>query len=410
MIDKQVKIELPKDVNYIIDTFTKNNYECYLVGGSLRDYLLKRNVHDYDLTTSALPSETISLFDHVFLTGLKHGTVSILLNKEIYEVTTFRIDGTYLDNRHPSDVTFTRSLDEDLKRRDFTINALAYNPSVGLIDLFNGINDLNNKIIRCVNNPNKRFKEDALRMLRAIRFSSELNFIIEENTYKAIKECAPLIQNISKERIRDEFNKTLLSDNPYLLKEFYDTNLSTYFFNELSYIYENNLEEKLNNELNNSEKDLTTRLVILFSYLDKSSDFRKILNNFKLPNEIIKNVLKIYNSLEFEIKDNESLIRKEVSILGISNYKKLLNILKNKENDEEINLVINKFDTYNLNGLTLKELKVNGSDLLKLNYKNIEIGNILNNMLIDVISDPSKNNKEYLLNHIKEYQNNEGIK
>lgn len=410
MIDKQVKIELPKDVNYIIDTFTKNNYECYLVGGSLRDYLLKRNVHDYDLTTSALPSETISLFDHVFLTGLKHGTVSILLNKEIYEVTTFRIDGTYLDNRHPSDVTFTRSLDEDLKRRDFTINALAYNPSIGLIDLFNGIDDLNNKIIRCVNDPKKRFNEDALRMLRAIRFSSELNFIIEENTYKAIKECAPLIQNISKERIRDEFNKTLLSDNPYLLKEFYDTNLSTYFFNELSYIYENELEEKLNNELNNSEKDLTIRLVILFSYLDKSSDFRKILNNFKLPNEIIKNVLKIYNSLEFEIKDNESSIRKEVSILGISNYKKLLNILKNKENDEEINLVINKFDTYNLNGLTLKELKVNGSDLLKLNYKNVEIGNILNNMLIDVISDPSKNNKEYLLNNIKEYQNNEGIK
>lgn len=406
MNNKEIKINLPESVNYIINILSNNGHECYLVGGSLRDYLLKRKVHDYDLTTSALPKEVISLFPHVFLTGLKHGTVSILIDKEIYEVTTFRIDGNYLDNRHPKEVKFTRSLNEDLKRRDFTINALAYSPKIGLIDNYNGINDLNNKLIRCVEDPKKRFNEDALRMLRAIRFSSELNFEIENNTYEAIKWCAPLIKNISKERIRDEFFKTLLSDNPSFIKKYYDTSLSTYFFKEFNFIYDNDLFNKLNYELNNSNKDVLTRLTILLSYLSKDIDINKILDDFKLSKEISKNVIKLYKSLSFLIKDNESLIRKEVSILGITNFKILLNILKNKDiNNKEIEVVINKIDTYNLSSLTLKELKINGNDLIKLNYKNEEIGKILLILLNEVIDDESKNNKEYLLKRIKEIKN-----
>lgn len=406
MNNKEIKINLPESVNYIINILSNNGHECYLVGGSLRDYLLKRKVHDYDLTTSALPKEVISLFPHVFLTGLKHGTVSILIDKEIYEVTTFRIDGEYLDSRHPKEVKFTRSLEEDLKRRDFTINALAYSPKIGLIDNYNGIKDLKNKVIRCVEDPKKRFNEDALRMLRAIRFSSELNFEIENNTYEAIKECASLIKNISKERIRDEFFKTLLSDNPSFIKKYYDTSLSTYFFKELNFIYDNDLFNKLNYELNNSNKDVLTRLTILLSYLSKDIDINKILDDFKLSKEISKNVIKLYKSLSFLIKDNESLIRKEVSIIGLSNYKILLNILKNKDiNNKEIEVVINKIDTYNLSSLTLKELKINGNDLIKLNYKNEEIGKILLILLNEVIDDESKNNKEYLLKRIKEIKN-----
>ncbi|MBW9170474.1 CCA tRNA nucleotidyltransferase [Clostridium estertheticum] len=205
---------IPNDVKIILDTLKNNGYESYIVGGSVRDATIGKDVpKDYDITTNALPEEIIKFFDKTVPTGIKHGTITVMVNGEGYEVTTYRIDGEYLDNRRPSGVTFVSNLKEDLARRDFTINALAFNEVDGLIDCFDGIFDLKNKIIRAVGEPNKRFKEDALRMLRAIRFAASLDFYIEEKTMIAIKMNCNLISNVSTERIRDELCKMLVSNN-----------------------------------------------------------------------------------------------------------------------------------------------------------------------------------------------------
>ncbi|MBW9151193.1 CCA tRNA nucleotidyltransferase [Clostridium estertheticum] len=204
---------IPNDVKVILDTLKNNGYESYIVGGSVRDATIGKDVpKDYDITTNALPEEIIRIFDKTVPTGIKHGTITVMINGEGYEVTTYRIDGEYLDNRRPSGVTFVSNLEEDLARRDFTINALAFNEVDGLIDSFDGISDLKNKIIRAVGEPNKRFKEDALRMLRAIRFAASLDFDIEEKTMIAIKMNCNLISNVSTERIRDELCKMLVSN------------------------------------------------------------------------------------------------------------------------------------------------------------------------------------------------------
>ena len=188
---------------------------AYIVGGSVRDFKIGiSEPKDYDITTNALPEEIIKIFDKTIPTGIQHGTVTVMINGQGYEVTTYRIDGEYLDNRRPEGVTFVSNLKEDLARRDFTINALAFNEENGLIDYFGGIEDLNSKIIRAVGEPNKRFQEDALRMLRAIRFAARLDFHIEEKTLNGIKTNCNLILNVSNERIRDELCKILISDNP----------------------------------------------------------------------------------------------------------------------------------------------------------------------------------------------------
>lgn len=203
---------MPKNVILIIDRLLENGYEAYMVGGCVRDCILGKEPKDWDITTNAKPLEVVELFDKVILTGLKHGTVTVMLNKESYEITTYRSDGEYEDNRHPKEVKFVSSLKEDLARRDFTINSMAYNDISGLVDYFNGVEDLGKKIIRTVGEPRKRFCEDALRMLRAIRFSAQLDFTIDRLTLNSIKELKDNIRNISKERIREEFNKILLNN------------------------------------------------------------------------------------------------------------------------------------------------------------------------------------------------------
>ena len=182
-------IKIPADATQIIERLEKAGFEAYVVGGCVRDSLLGKTPHDWDITTSALPEQVKSLFSHTVDTGLKHGTVTVLIGKEGFEVTTYRIDGEYDDGRHPNQVQFTLSLEEDLKRRDFTINAMAYNPTRGLVDLFGGISDLEERIIRCVGDPIARFSEDALRMMRAVRFAAQLDFEIEANTKQAVKEA-----------------------------------------------------------------------------------------------------------------------------------------------------------------------------------------------------------------------------
>ncbi len=209
-----MSIQVPEKVNLIIETLLAHGHEAYAVGGCVRDSLLRREADDWDITTSASPYEVKALFRRTIDTGIQHGTVTVMLDKEGFEVTTYRIDGEYEDGRHPREVLFTKSLEEDLKRRDFTINAMAYNHQTGMVDIFGGVEDLKNKIIRCVGAAGERFDEDALRIMRAFRFSGQLGFSIEEKTRKAAAERAENLRKISAERIRTELTKLLLSKHP----------------------------------------------------------------------------------------------------------------------------------------------------------------------------------------------------
>ncbi|MCR5649619.1 MAG: CCA tRNA nucleotidyltransferase [Lachnospiraceae bacterium] len=222
-----MKFVLPGKVNLIIKTLKNAGFEAYAVGGCVRDLLLKREPNDWDITTNARPEEVKSLFRRTFDTGIKHGTVTVIQGKEHFEVTTYRIDGTYGDNRHPDEVIFTRSLKEDLKRRDFTINALAYNEEEGLIDEFNGREDLLSGMIKAVGDPKERFNEDALRILRSFRFAAQLGFTIEEKTLKAAGELAGNLKSISAERIYEEFTKLICSPHPEILRDMYETGITS---------------------------------------------------------------------------------------------------------------------------------------------------------------------------------------
>lgn len=228
-----MKMILPEDVSYIINKLEDAGYEAYAVGGCVRDTMLSRKPLDWDITTSAKPSFIKSYFKRTIDTGIQHGTVTVMLKDTGYEVTTYRIDGEYEDGRHPKSVEFTGSLRLDLERRDFTVNAMAYNDNVGLVDEFGGMQDLKDGIIRCVGDACSRFGEDALRMLRAVRFSGQLGFNIEEKTRDAIKKMAKNLEMTSAERIRAELSKLLVSDNPGKIREAYSTGMTKVFLPEL---------------------------------------------------------------------------------------------------------------------------------------------------------------------------------
>lgn len=227
-----VKIILPEKVSAIIRRLQSAGYEAYAVGGCVRDSLLNRVPVDWDITTSARPAEVKALFEHTVDTGIAHGTVTVLIDREGFEVTTYRIDGDYEDSRHPKQVEFTPLLSLDLSRRDFTINAMAYNNEAGIVDLFGGIQDLKNRVIRCVGDPDSRFGEDALRIMRAVRFCAQLGFEIEPTTLSAVASHAFELSRISAERIRVELTKLLLSDHPELLLTASKTGLTAVFLPE----------------------------------------------------------------------------------------------------------------------------------------------------------------------------------
>ena len=207
-------IKLPKSVELILSKLNNCGYEAYIVGGCVRDSIIGTTPHDWDICTSALPEQVMEVFEgyKIIPTGLKHGTVTIIIDDAQYEVTTYRIDGKYEDNRHPKEVSFTSDLKEDLSRRDFTINAMAYNPSIGLVDYFGGKKDIRKKLIKCVGNPDERFNEDALRIMRTLRFASTYGFVITEETSSAVHCNVALLNNIAKERINTELCKLLCGE------------------------------------------------------------------------------------------------------------------------------------------------------------------------------------------------------
>lgn len=433
-------IKIPDKVKFIIDTFYENNYEAFMVGGCIRDFLLSKEPKDYDIATSALPNITESLFEKTIPTGIKHGTITVLLDKEPFEVTTYRIEGEYKDNRRPDEISFVTNIKDDLSRRDFTINAFAYNSKEGLKDYFNGLEDLQNKIIRTVGDSNKRFNEDALRMMRAIRFASQLDFNIEKSTLDGIKKNKNLLKNISFERIRDELCKLLLSDNPRkglnLLKDCGVLDViipeltSLIGFNHKTKDYNEDLFDHTLSVVENTPNDLILRLSALFHDIGKpkvndniSEDItRKILTRLHFDNKTIKSVcilIKEYmnvlgNSTDIDIKRFINRTSKE-NIYSLLEFQKAHVLsLKNSDLDlYELNDIKNKIDNIiNSNiPLSIKDLNIDGSILTKeLNLKPGKvIGETLNYLLEVVLNNPNLNNETILLEKAKTFiQNKKG--
>ena len=290
-------IQLPGKVKFIIDTLTDAGWEAYAVGGCVRDSVLGRVPGDWDITTSASPEQIKGLFPKTVDTGIQHGTVTVLEGGEGFEVTTYRIDGEYQDMRHPSEVVFTSDLMEDLKRRDFTINAMAYNEKEGLIDAFDGIKDLQEKKIRCVGNPEDRFGEDALRMMRAVRFAAQLGFTIEDRTRQSMVSLAGNLGAVSPERIQTELVKLLISDHPEEMRTLYETGMTAVFLPEFDAMMDTpqnnrhhcyNVGEHTIAALQNIRPDKVLRLTMLFHDVAKpvckSQDENGIYHFYGHPN------------------------------------------------------------------------------------------------------------------------------
>lgn len=442
-------IDIPENVAAIINRFNENGYEAYAVGGCVRDSLLHKQPQDWDITTSATPDEIKRLFNKTIDTGIAHGTVTVRIGGEGYEVTTYRIDGEYEDCRHPKSVCFTASLTEDLKRRDFTINAMAYNPDEGVIDIFGGMDDLKAGIIRCVGNADERFNEDALRTLRAVRFAGQLGFNIEEKTYKAICNASQKIKNVSYERIRVELSKLLISDGPDRLIEAYNTGLTGVFLPEwdrmmettqnnpnhiytvgvhtikaveaVKRIYRGNDERELrilswSAFLHDVAKPVCRKcdengIEHFYGHPEKGAEMASvILRRLKFDNYTINMVSRLIRYHDYRFTGSKKELRRFVSRAGLD-IMPLLFVLM--EADVSAQSDYNREDKYRLldiskellkeiindkETLTIKELKINGRDLIEMGItEGTQIGDILNTLFGEVIDNPELNDREYLL-------------
>lgn len=442
-----MQIQLPEKVNTIIDCLEQAGYEAYAVGGCVRDTLLGRIPGDWDITTSAKPQEVKALFRRTIDTGIEHGTVTVMLDKEGFEVTTYRIDGEYEDARHPKEVSYTKNLIEDLKRRDFTINAMAYNKTNGLIDAFDGITDLKKGVIRCVGNPMHRFEEDALRMLRAVRFAAQLDFSIEENTKAAIVSLAPNLAKISAERIQVELVKLLTSNHPERMRTLYEMGITKIIFPEFDVMMK---EEQHNPHhcytvgehtlvaLSNIKADKVLRLTMLLHDIAKPAcktvDEKGICHYYGHPKKGAEMAKEFFKRLKFDgatrdavcrlvqwHDDNppleEKAIRRAIHRIGTECYPALFlvkraDILAQIEYEREKKLAyVDAYEKmYNEiiekgQCLTLKELAVTGSDLIAAGMEpGKAIGEKLQQLLSVVLESPEKNTKEILLGILQSEQ------
>lgn len=435
-----MKIELPEKVKHIITTIQAAGFEAYAVGGCVRDSLLGRVPDDWDITTSAKPEQIKELFPRTIDTGIQHGTVTVMLQKEGFEVTTYRIDGKYEDSRHPKEVTFTANLTEDLKRRDFTINAMAYNETEGLIDIFDGKGDIERKLIRCVGEARERFKEDALRMMRAVRFSAQLGYGIEENTKNAIKELAPTLKNISAERIQTELIKLVVSPNPDYLRIAYETGVTAVILPEFDKMMETeqknphhcySVGEHTLCAMKNVKADKVLRLAMLFHDIGKPDTLtvdedgiahfyghpelgmemtRQIMRRLKFDNDTLYKVTKLVRHHDYDIGTTPKGMRRAIYKIGEDIMPLLfpvkqadLNAQSDYKREEKQKLLDELTGIYEKvleekDCVSLKTLAVTGSDLIAAGMKpGKEIGEILNRLLQLVIDNPEYNTKDYLM-------------
>lgn len=404
-----VRIALPKDVKHIIDVLMENGYEAYAVGGCVRDSILGREPGDWDITTSALPMQVKGLFRRTVDTGIQHGTVTVMLGRNGYEVTTYRIDGKYEDSRHPESVEFTPKLEEDLKRRDFTINAMAYNDEHGVVDIFDGVGDLQRKIIRCVGNAHDRFDEDALRILRAVRFSAQLGFGIEENTARAAKGLAVNLKRISSERIHTEFNKMLKSAHPdyfsvadaigimeIVLPEYHVMSAEDKaFVGALARECACQLPERYAAMLFMSGR---------YSEEDPADTAKRVLKRLKLDNDTINTASMLLRFGMLEITDDESRIRHIIYETGDKNILRILDFRAAYEKciGNDIADVRRMYDICNMifergDCVSLKNLAITGKELIAMGVPaGRQMGEILNSLLMLVLDNPQLNDREQL--------------
>lgn len=432
-------IQLPEDVKKIIEIIEKAGYEAYAVGGCVRDSLLMRNPNDWDITTSAKPEKVKELFKKTIDTGIEHGTVTIMMHHVGYEVTTYRIDGEYEDARHPKNVTFTSNLIEDLKRRDFTINAMAYNDRSGIVDAFDGISDLEKGIIRAVGNPRERFDEDVLRMMRAVRFSAQLGYSIEEDTKKAIKELFPNLQKISAERIQVELVKLVSSDHPEKMRDLYETGITAVIlpeFDKAMVTAQNNphhcytVGEHIIQSMAASDADKNIRLAMLYHDIGKpeclTTDEKGIdhfyghpevsgrickasLRKLKFDNDTIHTVVQLVTHHDYQILPEKKYVRRAMNRIGKDIFPLLLKVkqadlhaqstYQREEKQEKLDEIcaLYKEIIQENECVDLKGLAVTGSDLIAWGMKpGRELGEMLSQLLTVVIDDPGKNQKETL--------------
>ena len=440
-----MQIRLPDKVNKVIETLTSAGYEAYAVGGCVRDSVLGRVPNDWDITTSARPEETKRLFPRTIDTGIKHGTVTVMLDKEGFEVTTYRIDGDYEDSRHPKEVTFTVNLEEDLKRRDFTVNAMAYNEQSGLIDIFGGVRDIEQGVIRCVGNAEDRFTEDALRMLRAVRFSAQLGYRIEDKTKQAIRKLAPNLQMISAERIQAELVKLVTSEHPDYLRTAYETGITKQVLPEFDKCMEtdqNNphhcysVGEHILHSMLGTAPDKVLRLGMLFHDIGKPQTLtidergithnkghaeegekmtKEILRRLKFDNNTIDKVSKIVLYHDREIGSTSSSVRRAVNRIGEDVFPMLFAVryadilaqsdYQREEKLQKLAYIKEIYDGICMRKecLSLKSLAVTGSDLMALGMPaGKEIGVLLKELLEIVLEEPERNRREELLSICRE--------
>ena len=395
-------IELPSKVKYIISRLEDNGYEAYAVGGCVRDSILGRIPEDWDITTSATPLEVKKLFQTTIDTGLQHGTVAVVIAKEGYEVTTFRLDGDYSDGRHPDRVAFTSSLPEDLKRRDFTINAMAYSEKTGLVDKFNGEADLENGIIRAVGDAKERFSEDALRMLRAIRFAGQLGFTIEENTLNAIKKLSKRIEKVSVERIAKELEKLVLSEGLTNIRLVYETGIFEVILPEIAEFFRNKstLMIKQINAMTKvcfpEKKGLYQIRMALFLEGLGAVNAAGLLKKLKLDNDTINTVKKLITLLQRDTESSALEMRRTVKEAGHKMMPMLLEARRVKGLPDNLELYKEILEREECTSVS--ELKVNGKDLIEAGIpKGVMIGETLERLLELVIEYPELNTKESLL-------------
>ena len=439
-------IQLPEKVKFIIDTIMEAGYEAYAVGGCIRDSILLREPSDWDITTSASPYQVKELFRRTLDTGIKHGTVTVMLDKEGFEVTTYRIDGEYEDGRHPKEVTFTRNMTEDLKRRDFTINAMAYNEKDGLVDIFGGLEDIRRRTVRCVGNPLERFSEDALRMMRAVRFSAQLGYRIEEETSNAIRVLASDLKKISAERIQTELVKLLTSPHPDYLRMAYETGITKVVLPEfdLCMITEQKnphhcytVGEHTLVAMQAVRADKVLRLAMLFHDMGKplcvttdeegidhfhghpsaSEEIAgNVLHRLKFDNDTIYMVKKLVKYHDQYIEPQPKNVRRAIRKMGEDVFPLLLEVKeadvqaqsdflreKKEKNLKDVRDVYQRILEEN-QCVSLKTLAINGKDLIdQAGMKpGKELGEVLNELLDLVTEDPARNTREYLLKAAKE--------
>lgn len=436
-------IQLPEKVGRIIGTLQEHGYEAYAVGGCIRDSILGREPEDWDITTSAMPEETKALFDKTFDTGIQHGTITVLLEKEGFEVTTYRIDGKYEDSRHPKEVTFTRNLREDLLRRDFTINAMAYNETDGLVDIFGGLEDLEAGMIRCVGTAKERFKEDALRILRGVRFAAQLGFDIEEDTRQGMKELAWTLQNISAERIQVELVKMITSKRPEMLREAYELGMTRIVLPEFDQLMTTGQEtphhmysvgEHTLHAMKNIRADKILRLAMLLHDMGKPAlktvdeagvaHFKKhaleseriaenVLRRLKFDNDTIRKVTRLVRCHDFRMPATAKSVRRAMNQIGEELFPYYMEVRRadvlaqsmyqREEKIENLDQIEELYHQIVEDGdcVSLKDLAVTGRDLIASGMKpGKKIGEKLEELLKLVIEDPKLNTKEELLKRL----------